>query len=89
MTSMIDAAKHDPAIARLQADFTRERRTAARRALERAVARGEIAAGFDYDVEAALLGGALFYRRLVAREPVSPRFVDRVVDAACTRLGAP
>jgi AcrR family transcriptional regulator len=89
MTSMIDAAEHDPRIAELQADFTRERRTAARRALELAVARGEIADDYDYEVEAALLGGALFYRRLVSREPISPRFVDRIVDAACTRLGAP
>jgi len=89
MSAMIDAAEHDPAIARLQDDFTRERRSAARRTLQRAAARGEIGADFDYDIEAALLGGALFYRRLVARQPVSARFVDRVVDAACVRLGAP
>jgi len=89
MTSMIDAAERDPQIADLQAAFTRERRMASRRALERAVDRGEVSGGFDFELEAALIGGALFYRRLVSREPLSASFVERVVDAACTRLGAP
>jgi len=89
MTSMIDAAERDPQIAALQASFTRERRLASRRALDRAVARDEIGGDYDFEVEAALIGGALFYRRLVSREPLSDRFVDRVVDAACVRLGAP
>ena len=89
MTSMIDAAERDPQIAALQASFTRERRLASRRALERAVARDEISGDYDFELEAALIGGALFYRRLVSREPLSRRFVDRVVAAACIRLGAP
>ncbi len=89
MTSMIDAAERDPQIAALQASFTRERRLASSRALDRAVARNEIGGDYDFEVEAALIGGALFYRRLVSREPLSDRFVDRVVDAACARLGAP
>jgi hypothetical protein len=53
------------------------------------VARHEIDADYDFEVEAALIGGALFYRRLVSREPLSPRFVERVIHAACVRLGAP
>jgi AcrR family transcriptional regulator len=89
MTSMIDAAERDPQIAALQRSFTHERRSASRRAFERAVARGEITGDYDFEVESALLGGALFYRRLVSREPLSARFVDRVVDAACIRLGLP
>jgi AcrR family transcriptional regulator len=89
MTSMIDAAERDPQIAALQSSFTRERRLASRRALDRAVARHEIDADYDFEVEAALIGGALFYRRLVSREPLSPRFVERVIHAACVRLGAP
>jgi AcrR family transcriptional regulator len=85
--SLIDAAERAPEIAELQAGFTRERRLASRRALDRAVARGEIA-GYDFEIESALIGGALFYRRLVSREPLSPAFVDKVVAAACERLGA-
>jgi AcrR family transcriptional regulator len=85
--SLIDGAERDPEIAALQAGFTRGRRLASRRALDRAVARGEIA-GYDFETEAALIGGALFYRRLVSREPLSPAFIDKVVAAACMRLGA-
>jgi AcrR family transcriptional regulator len=87
LPSLIDAGERDPEIADLQAGFTRERRLVSRRALDRAVARGEIV-GYDFEVESALIGGALFYRRLVSREPLSPAFVDKVVAAACRRLGA-
>lgn len=89
LTSMIDAAERDPAIAELQKTFTQQRRRAARQALERAVARGEIDADCDVHVEASLLAGPLFYRRMVSREPISDAFVDKIVDAACARLGAP
>jgi hypothetical protein len=35
------------------------------------------------------MGGGLFYRRLVSREPLSRAFVDKLVDVTCARLGAP
>ena len=89
LTSMIDAAERDPRIADLQRTFTTERRQASRRALDRAVKRGEIAADVDVHLEASLIAGPLFYRRIVSREPLSEAFVDKIVAAACDRLGAP
>ncbi|MGZ4715867.1 MAG: TetR/AcrR family transcriptional regulator C-terminal ligand-binding domain-containing protein [Acidimicrobiales bacterium] len=89
LTSMIDAAERDPEIAERQRAFTQERRAASRRAIERAVARGEIPADVDVKVEASLIAGPLFYRRMVSREPLSEAFVDQIVAATCIRLGAP
>jgi AcrR family transcriptional regulator len=89
LTSMIDAAERDPGIAELQRDFTSERRQASKRALERAAARGEIDPDCDFHLESALIAGPLFYRRMISREPLSDAFVDKIVGAACTRLGAP
>ena len=88
LTSMIDAAERDPRIADLQRTFTQERRKATRTAIERAVARGEIAADVDVHVEASLIAGPLFYRRIVSREPLSDAFVAKIVATTCARLGA-
>jgi AcrR family transcriptional regulator len=88
-TSMVDAAERDPDIAELQRSFAQERRKAARSAIERAIARGEIGSDVDVHVEASLIAGPLFYRRMVSREPLTEAFVQKIVDAACQRLGAP
>jgi hypothetical protein len=82
-------AERDPDIADLQRAFAQERRQATRRAIERAAARGEIPSDVDVQVEASLIAGPLFYRRMVSREPLSEAFVDKIVSAACARLGAP
>jgi hypothetical protein len=65
-----------------------ERRRPLTDALARATGRGELPADLDVDAAAALLAGPLFYRALVAREPVTPGFVDTVVDAALPALRA-
>jgi AcrR family transcriptional regulator len=88
LTSMIDAAEREPEIGELQRAFSQERRKATRAALERAVARGEIAPDVDVHVEASLIAGPLFYRRMVSREPLSDAFVAKIVAVTCDRLGA-
>lgn len=88
-TSMVDAAERDPDIAELQRNFAQERRKAARTAIERAVARGEIGPDVDVHVEASLIAGPLFYRRMVSREPITDAFVAAIVEISCARLGAP
>ena len=88
LTSMIDAAERDPEIAELQRSFSQGRRKATRVAIERAVARGEIAPDVDVHVEASLIAGPLFYRRMVSREPLSDAFVAKIVAITCDRLGA-
>ncbi len=88
MGSLIDAAARDPELARLHAATMAERRRPLTDALARAAGRGELPADLDVDAAAALLAGPLFYRALVAREPVTPGFVDTVVDAALPALRA-
>jgi len=88
LTSLIDAAERDPEIAELQRSFSQGRRKATRVAIERAVARGEIAPDVDVHVEASLIAGPLFYRRMVSREPLSDAFVAKIVAITCDRLGA-
>jgi len=86
---MIFAAEADPAVAELQQSFSRQRRLVVRRALDRAAARGEIDAGFDFELVVSLSSGSLFYRRLVSREPLTEAYTDRVAAAVCALLGAP
>jgi AcrR family transcriptional regulator len=79
--ALIDAAERDPEIARLLADFTAQRRRPVHDALERAVERREIRAGLDAGLVEGLLLGPIFYRRLLARQPIDDAFVDAIVDA--------
>ncbi len=51
------------------------------RAVDRAVARGELAADTDAEIVADLLAGPIFYRHLVMRGRLDTRYADRVVDA--------
>ncbi len=48
--------------------------------LDRAVARGEIAAGTDYDVVLDLMFGAAYHRLLQGHQPLTDRFARQVVD---------
>jgi len=88
LPSLIDAAERDAEIARLRRTWVRQRRSSIRIALANARRRGEIGAGPDADLVAAMGGGALFYRRLVSHEPLTPAFLARVVDALIAMLRA-
>ena len=79
--SLVDAAERDPDLARLQRAWVKERRSGTRDAFVRAQARGEIGGDVDLDLVTTMLSSPLFYRRLVSHEPLSPRFLERVVDA--------
>lgn len=88
MGSLLGAAARDPELARLHAATIAEGRRPLTDALTRAIGRGELPAGLDMHEAAAPLAGPLFYRALVAREPVTPGFVDAVVDTALPALRA-
>ena len=81
LPSLVDAAERDADLARLQRAWVKERRSGTRDAFVRAQARGEIGADVDLDLVTTMLSAPLFYRRLVSHEPLSPRFLERVVDA--------
>jgi AcrR family transcriptional regulator len=84
--SLVDAAERDREIARLRRTWVRQRRSSLVAALDRARERGEIDGDVDADVVAAMGPGALFYRRLVSHEPLSPAFLARVVDGLMAML---
>lgn len=81
MPSLVDAAERSPDLARLQRAWVKERRSGLRDAFVRAQARGEIGPDVDIDLAASMQSGPIFYRRLVSHEPLSPKFLERLVDA--------
>jgi AcrR family transcriptional regulator len=87
LPSIVDAAERDPDIAamhaRLQAGFA----AAYLAVIERAKARGEIAAQHPTDIVAGVLG-PLFYRRWFSREPIDQRFAHDVVTRMVKDLEA-
>lgn len=89
MSSLIDAAAREPELERLHRETIADRRRPLTDLLERAVARGELAADLDMETAVALLAGPLFYRALIARTPLEAAFVGRTIDAALAELAPP
>lgn len=79
--ALIGHAQHDPAFAaNLRAHHLDEQRRRDRLPLERAIARGELAAGFDTDAAVDQLVGPIYHRVLVTGDSVSNVFVDGIVS---------
>jgi AcrR family transcriptional regulator len=77
----------DPAFGeRFRAQYVDAQRLRNRRMLERAVERKELSADLDVDAETDQLVGPLFYRALVACEPLDVGFIDRSVDGFLARV---
>ena len=73
---------HDPALAELFDPVLRQRRSPLTRALERAVARGEVPADLDLDLAADLIVGPIAVRLFFTGRKVTTRMVDPMVDLA-------
>ncbi|MCY7342656.1 MAG: TetR/AcrR family transcriptional regulator [Pseudonocardia sp.] len=87
LPSLADAAHRDPRLDDLLARFIDRRREPARSAIRDAIARDEIPPGTDTERLLDVIGGALFYRRLVSRQPVTePGLVEYLVDSALCSL---
>jgi AcrR family transcriptional regulator len=80
MVTMLDAAESDPELAELTRALTRERREMVRTVLADAAERGEVRADADLDRSAQVVGGVLFYRRLMLRDPADEAEVAAYVD---------
>lgn len=90
ISSLIASAQADPEFAReYSAHFIGPRRERGREALERAIARGEVAA--DADIEAALdlLYGPFYHRLLHGHAPVNDYFAETIVDLVVAAVSAP
>jgi AcrR family transcriptional regulator len=89
VASFIASAQTDPKFAReYRKHFVERRREHARRAIQRSIDRGEIAA--DTDVEAALdlLYGPFYHRLLHGHARVTESFTRTIIDHLVTALSA-
>ena len=78
--AVVAAGRHDEALAAANRRFWTERLALDGAIVERAIARGELAAGVDAEsvIEAVL--GPIYFRLLVTGEPVDRTFIELVVD---------
>jgi AcrR family transcriptional regulator len=78
---LVAALPHCAQLAGEHRRFIAARRRLTVRAVDRAVARGDLAADTDAEIVADLLAGPIFYRHLVMRGCLDNRYADRVVEA--------
>ncbi len=70
----------------LRERFVADRRAAAHQLIAAAVEAGEFAPDLDIEVIIDAIYGALYYRLLVSRAPVTPDYADRLVDGLAPAL---
>lgn len=81
MPSLVDEARRNPELANtVRNDFLTRWRAALSTVLERAVRRGDLGRGLDFELALDVLGGALFYRLLITGGPIDRRLAEGVVD---------
>ncbi len=88
LLELIGAAQTDPGLARSYRDlYSSGRRELAYQRLNRAREQGEIREDVDVRVLVDQLWGAIYHRSLVPDEPVTPEFVDALVDNLFDGIG--
>ena len=80
--SLAGELPHNPELMELFAPVVKARRQPLLRALERAVARGEIPADLDLDLAADLIFGPITVRTFFTRAKLGPRIVRPIVEMA-------
>ncbi len=88
IATLIDAAESDPELAELSAAYTHERREAVRSIIEQGITAGELRPDIDTGLAAQLVGGTLFYERLLLRRPADDAQLERIVDLVLDGLRA-
>jgi AcrR family transcriptional regulator len=87
LAGLIAEAQHDPALAAAWRPQVVERlRDQHKLMLDRAVGRGEIPAGTDYEVVLDVLFGAAYHRLLHGHQPLTGAFARQVVDLVVTGI---
>jgi AcrR family transcriptional regulator len=89
LPSLVGERRHNQALSKLLDPVLRERRQPLVRALERAVARGELPADLDLDVAADLIVGPIAVRLFFSGGKLSSRLVDPMVDLALAGIRGP
>lgn len=80
MATLVEAAERDTELRQLFGTLIEQRRAALRDMLATGVSRGELPSGTDPELLAQVLGGTLFYRRLISHERVDTVFVRHLLD---------
>ncbi|MGV9351302.1 TetR/AcrR family transcriptional regulator [Streptomyces spiralis] len=86
MATLVDGAERDERLRELLDLLIKRRRARLVEILATGVARGELPGDTDPEFLAGVMGGALFYRRLISHEPVDKAFVYRLVDSFVDRM---
>jgi AcrR family transcriptional regulator len=87
IAALVTEAQSHPEFAEAyQRHFVEQRRKPMRTAFERAMARGEVAAGLDVEVALDLVYGPLYHRLLHAHAPFTDRFAEDIIDLALAGL---
>lgn len=82
VAAMVAAAQSETELAKaFRNEFIARNRDAARLLLERCIAERLVAAPSDIDLALDLIFGSLFYRLLMGHAPITPGFVDQLLDA--------
>ncbi len=89
LPSLAGERAHDPELAKLLEPLLRERRQPLRRALERAVARGEISKALDLDLAADLVVGPIAVRLFFSGAKLKPEIVEPIVELALRGIARP
>jgi AcrR family transcriptional regulator len=87
MSGLISAIREDAEVAAVfHEQFVSGRVRLMRELLERARERGEVLAGADLDMIAAVAPAMIHYRKIVAHRPMDQEFAERLVDAVILPL---
>jgi AcrR family transcriptional regulator len=86
MATLIDAAESDPELSELSATFANGRRAVVKAILDAGVESGELDPDLDTELGSILVGGPIFYQRMMMRDPADPATLERVVDTVLDGL---
>jgi AcrR family transcriptional regulator len=90
MPSLVEEARHNPELANtIRNDFLAGRRAALSAVLRRAVRRGDLRRGLDFELALDVLGGAIFYRLLITGGPIDQRLAEGIVELILRGLAPP
>ncbi|WP_037679241.1 TetR/AcrR family transcriptional regulator [Streptomyces griseus] len=80
--ALIGEAQHDPEVATaLNRRFIEPQTANTLERLRDAKDQGQLAPDFDLDLAFDVLSGPLYYRLLITQQPITPAYIDRVLQA--------
>ncbi len=81
LPALVEGAERDAAVREFHVQYAARRRRRLTETIRSGVDSGELSSALDPEMASLALAGALFYRRLVACDPLDPERVPDLVDA--------